>query len=111
MTLVIVVLRPSSDRLHQPRDYISLGLLFIESKFLENLENPLHTSPRFDLGYFVVLMRRNFFVFYATNPSVVSEPYLCVDGFARVEHMWMWALMIMLLLPCFVIFILGGIVG
>ena len=31
-------------------------------------------------------MRRKFFVFHATNPSVVSEPSLCVVGMTIRTH-------------------------
>jgi hypothetical protein len=43
------------------------------------VSSPLLPSHRVFLASFV-FMRRKFFVFYATNPSVVSEPSLCIVG-------------------------------
>ena len=76
------------DRLHQPRANTSLGLLFIEGEFLENLIYPFLTSPRFDLGSFVVHMHRNFFVLYATNPFSGIRAGSMRRCVARVEHIW-----------------------
>jgi hypothetical protein len=56
-------------------------------------------------------LRRKFFVFYVANPTVVSEPCLCVDGFVWVEYTLMWALMIMFFAYFRVFLDHGGIVG
>src|SRR3954471_11716401 len=72
--IFITTLRSASDRLHHPREPFSLKLFVFEG---ESFSNRYKLSPRCDLGS---CNRRKIFVFYATNPSVVSEPRLCVDA-------------------------------
>ena len=72
------ILRSARDRLHQPRvELVKLCRssrvcslrIYIRPLFVSNRQILVHSSHR-----------RNFFVFYAANPTVVSEPDLCVDA-------------------------------
>ena len=83
---IFTILRSASERLHHPRELFSKRLRSSRVSFSWNMFHSLRASPRLDLGLLVCSHRRKIFVFYATNPSVVSEPGLCVDVFVRVEH-------------------------
>ena len=71
------ILRSARDRLHQPR--VELVKLCRSSRVcsLRIYIRPLFVSSRQILVY--SSHRRKIFVFYAANPTVVSEPDLCVD--------------------------------
>ena len=72
------ILRSARDRLHQPR--VELVKLCRSSRVcsLRIYIRPLFVSSRQILVH-SCSHRRKFFVFYAANPTVVSEPDLCVD--------------------------------
>jgi hypothetical protein len=68
-------LRASSSTLHRQRLYGNV----IPATGLWGLVNRCYHLVEFSWLVYV-FMRRKFFVFYATNPSVISEPSLCVVG-------------------------------
>ena len=72
------ILRSARDRLHQPR--VELVKLCRSSRVcsLRIYIRPLFVSSRQILVH--SSHRRKIFVFYAANPTVVSEPDLCVDA-------------------------------
>ena len=68
---IFTILRSASERLHHPRELFSKRLRSSRVSFSWNMFHSLRAFPRVDLGLLVCSHRRNFFVFYATSPSLI----------------------------------------
>src|SRR6266540_7002622 len=102
----ITILRSASDPLHRPREPFSLKLCVFKGELILTTVYPLLASSRFDLGAFVVATVGIFFCFLCNELISGTRAVSMRRCFVRLEHICMWALMIMLLLPLRVLYIL-----